>query len=109
MSIEHDDVESNEISVLSSLKRRKTTSVMWNFYEQMPLDTNPDNRLRSKCKICGILFLANSRAGTTNLKRHLAKHEIEASKQACNNSKEEDNAIDVEKIVATLSKSLNLG
>ena len=81
MSIEHDDVESNEISVSSSKRQRKTTSVVWDFYEKLPLDTDPDNRLRAKCKKCGIIFLADSKAGTTNLKRYLAKHKIEASKQ----------------------------
>ncbi|XP_070010684.1 uncharacterized protein [Nicotiana sylvestris] len=109
MSIEHDDVESNEISVSSSKGQRKTTSVVWDFYEKLPLDTDPDNRLRAKCKKCGIIFLADSKAGTTNLKRRLAKHKIEASKQACDDSEEEDIAIDVVKIAATLIKNLNLG
>lgn len=43
------------------------------------MDSNLDNRLRAEYKTCKKVFLADSVAGTTNLKHHLAKHKVEAS------------------------------
>ncbi|MCD7462069.1 hypothetical protein HAX54_047701 [Datura stramonium] len=74
MSIENDDVESNEVSVTSSPKRCKTTYLVWEYYEPLPLNNNPNNRLRAKCKECGHVYLADSTAGATNLLHHHVKH-----------------------------------
>lgn len=58
MSIEPDEVQSKEIIIASSSKRRRTTSKCWDFYDELPLNYDPDNRLRAECKKCKKVFLA---------------------------------------------------
>ncbi|KAK6940581.1 HAT, C-terminal dimerization domain, partial [Dillenia turbinata] len=50
---------------------RKLTSPVWFHFEMLPL--GDDERQKSKCKKCGKVYLAESRFGTGNLKRHLDK------------------------------------
>lgn len=66
-----DEVEgSTEISSTSACMM---TSVVWDNFLKLPLDINPDNRLRAKFKDCGRVYLTDLIAGTSNLKRHRAK------------------------------------
>ena len=52
-------------------KQKLTKSDIWVHYEILPL--GPDNKLRCKCKKCGMRYLCDSSYGTGNLRRHLGK------------------------------------
>ncbi|KAG2720923.1 hypothetical protein I3760_02G056800 [Carya illinoinensis] len=52
-------------------KRRKRSNV-WSFFEMVPdSDKVGDCKARAKCKMCGATYLAASKYGTGNLKRHI--------------------------------------
>ena len=50
-------------------RKRKLTSKVWSHFEHLPL--GPDKILKAKCKHCNSVYLADSKYGTGNLKRHL--------------------------------------
>ena len=50
-------------------RKRKLTSKVWSHFEHLPL--GPDKKLKAKCKHCNSVYLADSKYGTGNLKRHL--------------------------------------
>ncbi|KAG6662042.1 hypothetical protein CIPAW_03G216300 [Carya illinoinensis] len=52
-------------------KRRKRSNV-WSFFEMVPDSDKVGNcKARAKCKMCGATYLAASKYGTGNLKRHI--------------------------------------
>jgi len=50
-------------------RKRKLTSKVWSHFVHLPL--GPDKKLKAKCKHCNSVYLADSKYGTGNLKRHL--------------------------------------
>lgn len=67
--MDHND----EASSFSSSSKRKRRSEAWKFFEEFPQDDNEDNRLRVKCKKCGLIMWADPTSGTSNLNRHHLK------------------------------------
>ncbi|KAH7659860.1 Tam3-transposase (Ac family) protein [Dioscorea alata] len=51
-------------------RKRKFTSTVWNHFDILP--EQPDKKRRCKCKHCGIIYLADSKYGTGNMKRHIS-------------------------------------
>ncbi|KAG2688933.1 hypothetical protein I3760_09G116200 [Carya illinoinensis] len=55
----------------AKIKRRKRSNV-WSFFDVVPdSDKVGDCKARAKCKVCGASYLAASKYGTGNLKRHI--------------------------------------
>ncbi|XP_058008040.1 uncharacterized protein LOC131182498 isoform X2 [Hevea brasiliensis] len=50
-------------------RKRKLKSPVWAFFEMLPI--GDDKKRRCKCKKCGVVYLAESKYGTGNLKRHM--------------------------------------
>ncbi|XP_042969171.1 zinc finger BED domain-containing protein RICESLEEPER 1-like [Carya illinoinensis] len=44
---------------------------MWTFFDMVPESENNDGKPRAKCKMCGITYMAASKYGTGNMKRHI--------------------------------------
>ncbi|XP_042958031.1 zinc finger BED domain-containing protein RICESLEEPER 1-like [Carya illinoinensis] len=54
----------------SKTKRRKRSNV-WTFFEMVPESENNDGKPQAKCKMCGVTYMAASKYGTGNMKRHI--------------------------------------
>ena len=67
--IEVEVLEECNITKNTSKRKRKLTSAVWNFFEMLPLSA--DNKQRCKYKNCGTTYLAESKYGTSNMKRHI--------------------------------------
>ncbi|KAG2702548.1 hypothetical protein I3760_06G095200 [Carya illinoinensis] len=51
-------------------KRRKRLNV-WSFFEMVPESEKNDGKPRVRCKLCGVTYMAASKYGTRNMKRHI--------------------------------------
>ena len=50
-------------------RKRKLTSKVWSHFEHLPL--GPDKKLKAKCKHCNLVYFADNKYETNNLKCHL--------------------------------------
>jgi hypothetical protein len=52
-------------------KKRRRTSVVWQFFNIVPNVDPEDPKVWAKCKVCGNKFKARSSFGTENLRKHV--------------------------------------
>ena len=70
-----DEDKEEEFEVISedatgkAKRKRRTTSIVWSHFDKLPL--SEDKRIRAKCKECGSVYLADSKNGTGNMRRHM--------------------------------------
>ncbi|KAM3320331.1 zinc finger BED domain-containing protein DAYSLEEPER-like [Capsicum chacoense] len=76
-----DNEESCEVSSSVPRKRAKrNTSIVWNTFTRLPRVSDSE-RSKAQCQVCKEIFVADS--GTTNMKRHMAKHLDNGQNQVC--------------------------
>uniref|UniRef100_A0A5B6YQP7 BED-type domain-containing protein n=1 Tax=Davidia involucrata TaxID=16924 RepID=A0A5B6YQP7_DAVIN len=66
---EHSDEQDFEQSSTTSKRFKRTTSIVWDKFEKLPI--NVDGRQKAMCKMCKHEYVADSKSGTSNLLRHL--------------------------------------
>ncbi|XP_042952169.1 zinc finger BED domain-containing protein RICESLEEPER 2-like [Carya illinoinensis] len=69
--IDLDPFESESFQNEESKTKRRKRSNVWNFFEMVPESENNDGKLRAKCKMCGVTYMAASKYGTENMKHHI--------------------------------------
>ncbi|KAG6677873.1 hypothetical protein I3842_14G049500 [Carya illinoinensis] len=70
--IDLEGLDSESFANENAKTKRKKRSNVWSFFEMVPdSDKVGDCKARAKCKICGATYLATSKYGTGNLKRHI--------------------------------------
>ncbi|XP_035547471.1 zinc finger BED domain-containing protein DAYSLEEPER-like [Juglans regia] len=65
-SFDSESIQNEEVKT----KRRKRSNV-WAFFEMVPDSENNDGKPRAKCKMCGVIYMAASKYGTDNMRRHI--------------------------------------
>ncbi|KAL5550700.1 hypothetical protein UlMin_000876 [Ulmus minor] len=72
LSDDDDNIIAEDVCQLNSTttKGKKTLkSKVWNFFDILPLGA--DQKLKSQCKKCGVQYMASSKYGTSNMRRHI--------------------------------------
>ncbi|KAL5576006.1 hypothetical protein UlMin_017705 [Ulmus minor] len=72
LSDDDDNIIAEDVCQLNSTttKGKKTLkSKVWNFFDILPLGA--DQKLKSQCKKCGAQYMASSKYGTGNMRRHI--------------------------------------
>ena len=54
---------------VTTKRKRQLRSTVWAFFEMLPV--GDDNKRKCKCKKYGITYVADSKFGTGNMKRHM--------------------------------------
>ncbi|KAF5470240.1 hypothetical protein F2P56_010765 [Juglans regia] len=69
--IDLDPFDSESIQNEEVKRKRRKRSNVWVFFEMVPDSENNDGKPRAKCKMCGVIYMAASKYGTGNMRRHI--------------------------------------
>ncbi|KAG6674595.1 hypothetical protein I3842_15G051200 [Carya illinoinensis] len=69
--VDLDPLDSESFQNEEAKGKRRRRSNVWHFFEMVPDSEKNDGKPRARCKLCGVTYMAASKYGTGNMKRHI--------------------------------------
>jgi hypothetical protein len=70
-TMEDPSIHTNLMTKKKVQKKRRKTSTVWTYFDELPSTDPNDTRIWAKCKFCDHKYIANSSHGTGNLQKHM--------------------------------------
>ncbi|KAG2680595.1 hypothetical protein I3760_11G105700 [Carya illinoinensis] len=69
--VDLDPLDSESFQNEGAKGKRRRRSNVWSFFEMVSDSEKKDGKPRARCKLCGVTYMAASKYGTGNMKRHI--------------------------------------